>query len=289
MSARTSPWAMTAAPTWLARARRTTRGSARRRACGLPHPAPRSVRRARCCAPRASSGRCGDRGDRRDRRPAGPARRPRVARGAFGVRGRLRPPVAVARASRRLRRGGHGAQRRGRGHLVPASPRRSLARGGVDPRTGRRCVRCAAGDLDLGAAPVLHDRLGGDWGPWRCRAGVELDRAPWRLGGASTPEDAFGPPQRLATDASSVPKAAVGTDGTAVVLYSKQRVPRRADDGLRLHWAVGAGGFVAQRSTSARAGGDGRRGDGDARRARPRGLDRRGSHRACSLVGGAAR
>lgn len=53
----------------------------------------------------------------------------------------------------------------------------------------------------------------------------------------------FGKPQTLATNASDTPRAVVGAGGTAAVLYSVQRVPRRADDGLQLHRAVRGGAF----------------------------------------------
>ena len=45
----------------------------------------------------------------------------------------------------------------------------------------------------------------------------------------------FRPPQRLAPESSDVPRAAIGADGTAAVIYSSQRVPLRPGDGLRLH------------------------------------------------------
>ena len=53
----------------------------------------------------------------------------------------------------------------------------------------------------------------------------------------------FGPPQRLATAASDVPRAVVGAGGAAAVLYSTQHVPLRASDGLQLHRALPAGAF----------------------------------------------
>lgn len=59
------------------------------------------------------------------------------------------------------------------------------------------------------------------------------------------PGGGFRAPQRLAKDASDVPKAVVGPDGTAVVIYSRQHVPRRADDGLALHRAASSGAFGA--------------------------------------------
>jgi hypothetical protein len=51
------------------------------------------------------------------------------------------------------------------------------------------------------------------------------------------PGESFRPAQRLAEDSSDDPKTAVGEDGTAAVLYSLQRVPVRAGDGLRLQRA----------------------------------------------------
>ena len=59
------------------------------------------------------------------------------------------------------------------------------------------------------------------------------------------PGESFQPSQRLAGDSSDEPKVAVGEDGTAAVLYSLQRVPVRADDGLRLQRAAPGGAFGA--------------------------------------------
>ena len=55
----------------------------------------------------------------------------------------------------------------------------------------------------------------------------------------------FRPPQRLAPESSDVPRAAIGADGTAAVIYSSQRVPLRPGDGLRLHRAPSGGPFGA--------------------------------------------
>jgi len=57
--------------------------------------------------------------------------------------------------------------------------------------------------------------------------------------------ESFRPAQRLAEDSSDDPKVAVGEDGTAAVLYSLQRVPLRAGDGLRLQRAGPGGAFGA--------------------------------------------
>ena len=57
--------------------------------------------------------------------------------------------------------------------------------------------------------------------------------------------ESFRPAQRLGEDSSDVPKVAVGGDGTAAVLYSLQRVPVRAGDGLRLQRAEPGGAFGA--------------------------------------------
>jgi hypothetical protein len=74
---------------------------------------------------------------------------------------------------------------------------------------------------------------------WRSTVKPEL-RASLRRAGES-----FRPAQRLATDSSDDPKVTVGDDGTAAVLYSLQRVPLRAGDGLRLHRAPPGGAFGA--------------------------------------------
>ena len=59
------------------------------------------------------------------------------------------------------------------------------------------------------------------------------------------PGESFRPAQRLAEDSSDDPKVVVGEDGTAAVLYSLQRVPVRAGDGLRLQRAAPGGAFGA--------------------------------------------
>jgi len=53
----------------------------------------------------------------------------------------------------------------------------------------------------------------------------------------------FGPPQRLTADAADEPRAVVGADGTAAVLYSVQHVPLRAGDGLQMHRAPSGAPF----------------------------------------------
>jgi hypothetical protein len=58
------------------------------------------------------------------------------------------------------------------------------------------------------------------------------------------PGRAFAPPQRLAGDAADEPRAVVGADGTAAVLYSVQHVPLRAGDGLHIHRAPGGAPFA---------------------------------------------
>ncbi|MBE2315772.1 hypothetical protein DVA67_007280 [Solirubrobacter sp. CPCC 204708] len=55
----------------------------------------------------------------------------------------------------------------------------------------------------------------------------------------------FRPPHRLAAESSDVPRAAIGADGTAAVVYSLQRVPLRPGDGLRLHRAPAGEPFGA--------------------------------------------
>jgi hypothetical protein len=51
------------------------------------------------------------------------------------------------------------------------------------------------------------------------------------------PGQGFRRPQRLATDAADAPRAVVGANGTAVVVFSSQHVPLHASDGLQLHRA----------------------------------------------------
>jgi hypothetical protein len=60
-----------------------------------------------------------------------------------------------------------------------------------------------------------------------------------------SPGRAFRRPQRLAGDASDVPRAVVGAGGTVALIYSTQHVPLRADDGLALHRTVRGGAFGA--------------------------------------------
>jgi hypothetical protein len=60
-----------------------------------------------------------------------------------------------------------------------------------------------------------------------------------------SPGQDFRRPRRLARDASDAPRAVVGADGTAALIYSTQHVPLRAGDGLQLHRAVSAGAFGA--------------------------------------------
>jgi len=60
----------------------------------------------------------------------------------------------------------------------------------------------------------------------------------------------FRRPQRLARESSDVPRAVVGAGGTAAIVYSVQRVPLRAGDGLRLHRALSGGAFGAAESVN---------------------------------------
>jgi hypothetical protein len=57
------------------------------------------------------------------------------------------------------------------------------------------------------------------------------------------PGSAFASPQRLAADAADEPRAVIGADGTAAVLYSVQHVPLRAGDGLHVHRAPSGARF----------------------------------------------
>jgi hypothetical protein len=58
-----------------------------------------------------------------------------------------------------------------------------------------------------------------------------------------SPGHGFRRPQRLATDASDVPRAVVGAGGAAALIYSTQHVPLRASDGLQLHRAPPGAAF----------------------------------------------
>jgi hypothetical protein len=58
-----------------------------------------------------------------------------------------------------------------------------------------------------------------------------------------SPGRAFRAPQRLAADASDLPRVVVGAGGAAALMYSTQHVPLRAGDGLQLHRAPPGGGF----------------------------------------------
>jgi hypothetical protein len=57
------------------------------------------------------------------------------------------------------------------------------------------------------------------------------------------PGQGFGRTRQLAGAAAGAPRAVVGADGTAVLAYSVQRVPRRPEDGLALHRALPGGAF----------------------------------------------
>jgi hypothetical protein len=59
------------------------------------------------------------------------------------------------------------------------------------------------------------------------------------------PGRGFRRSQLLAKDASDLPHAIVGAGGTAAVIYSRQHVPLRADDGLAVHRAASTGAFGA--------------------------------------------
>jgi hypothetical protein len=69
------------------------------------------------------------------------------------------------------------------------------------------------------------------------------------------PGRAFRRPQRLARDASDVPRAVVGAGGEAALLYSVQNVPLRPRDGLQLHRAVSGGSFGAAEQVNPGQGG----------------------------------
>ena len=177
-----------------------------------------------------------------DRRPERPARgsrhvrRPRPGRGA---------DRRVARPYGRLRRVGGGAWwRRGR-RLVPAYARGALAPRGCRARPWSGGVRCSPAVVAVRAARLLYARLSGHRRPRRRRRRVALDTGPGAVDVTAPARESFRPAERLAEDSSDVPKVAVGGDGTAAVLYSLQRVPVRAGDGLRLQRAEAGGAFGA--------------------------------------------
>jgi hypothetical protein len=58
-----------------------------------------------------------------------------------------------------------------------------------------------------------------------------------------SPGQRFRRPQQLAADASDAPRAVVGPNGAAAVIYSAQHVPLRPGDGLQLHRALRGGTF----------------------------------------------
>ena len=102
------------------------------------------------------------------------------------------------------------------------------------------------------------------------------------------PGQRFGRPQRLAADASDAPRAVVGADGAAAVIYSTQHVPLRASDGLQLHRASPRGAFGAAEHVNGGGGVTVGDGGGDARGARARGLVRPGPWRARARLRGRA-
>jgi hypothetical protein len=59
------------------------------------------------------------------------------------------------------------------------------------------------------------------------------------------PGQGFGRTRQLAEAAAEAPRAVVGANGTAVLFYSVQHVPRRPEDGLALHRAAPSGAFDA--------------------------------------------
>jgi hypothetical protein len=171
-------------------------------------------------------------------------RRVRVV--TFGTRGRVGVPSAVSRdrtadfAALAVARGGaavvvwfrHTRARRWRLEAAVRDPG-AASFGAPEPlsRFVRRacCTHVSAAIGDGGDAVAT----------WRSTSRPAV-WASLRRAGAS-----FRAPQRLAADSSDVPKAAIGAGATATVIYSLQRVPLRAGDGLRLHRAESGGAFGA--------------------------------------------
>lgn len=167
-----------------------------------------------------------------------PQRRVRVA--GFDARGRVDRPRTVSRGRRSdlaalaVARGGaaivvwfrHRPDGRWR---LEAAVRDSGAHAfgapqAVSPLQRTPCCTAVAAALGERGDAVLT---------WRST----LRPAPWAA--LRTAGERFRRPQRLAPDSSDDPRAAIGADGTAAVIYSVQRVPTRPADGLRLHRAPG--------------------------------------------------
>ncbi|MDA0170513.1 hypothetical protein OJ998_15545 [Solirubrobacter taibaiensis] len=169
---------------------------------------------------------------------SGVSRRRRVRVAGFDSRGRVSRPRVVARGRRMdlaalaVGRGGaavvvwfrHRADGRWR---LEAAVRDPGAAAFGSPRAVSRLQRvpcCTA------VAAAIGDR-GDVVLTWRST----LRPAAWTALRAAGEQ--FRPSQRLAPESSDVPRAAIGGDGTAAVIYSSQRVPLRPGDGLRLHRA----------------------------------------------------
>jgi hypothetical protein len=164
----------------------------------------------------------------------------------FGARGRVGRSSVVSRrrtadfAALAVARGGaaivvwfrHGRARRWR---LEAAVRRPGARAFAAPEPLSRFLRLAC----CTHVSVALGERGDAVAVWRSTARPAVWASLRHAG------DRFGPPQRLADDASDVPIAAAGADGTAAVMYSRQRVPARGGDGLRVHRAARDGVFGA--------------------------------------------
>jgi hypothetical protein len=178
-------------------------------------------------------------------RALGPERVVQVA--TVGARGAVGDPVTVSSGGDRadfaasaVARSGaavvvwfrHGANRRwrleaairdpGRGAFGPPHPVSRFVR-----RACCTTVSVAIGDRGDAVAAWTSTSRPGVWAALR------------------SPGRGFRRPQRLARDASDVPRAVVGAGGTAALIYSVQHVPLRAGDGLALHRAAPGRAFGA--------------------------------------------
>jgi hypothetical protein len=182
-----------------------------------------------------------------------PHRRVRVV--TFDAQGRVRPGVVVSRGDRAdfaalaVARGGaavvvwfrHRGARRWRLEAVVRQPG---AAGFRPPQPLSRFMRrpcCTSVSVAIG------DR-GDAVATWRSTVRPAVWAA-LRKSGAE-----FRRPQRLAGESSDDPRAVMGAGGTAAIVYSVQRVPLRAGDGLRLHRAVSGGAFGAAENVNPRGG-----------------------------------
>ena len=170
----------------------------------------------------------------------------RVGVVTFDARGRVGAPSVVSRgrtadfAASAVARGGAAVvvwfrHTRARRWRLEAAVRDPGAAAFGAPQPLSRFVRRAC----CTHVSVAIDDRGDAVAAWRSTSHPALWTSLRRAG------ESFRPAQRLSEDSSDVPKVAIGAGGTAAVLYSLQRVPVRADDGLRLQRAEPGGAFGA--------------------------------------------